>query len=559
MASPFADYLKKLSGLTDLYRSFRIFRFVNNHVQNATKFKLIIFTSAATISMIWVYHQIFDNDEDILKRLKCFVFRAVKRIPSVRKQIKEKSEEAYRDMCAKMHTDCGGDNVQYLSRLPSHGLNAEQVLEQVVEYSSLGKYSYRLGQLSGTVYNGSEDLTALMTDVFRHTAWSNPLHPSVFPGVRKMEAEIVRMCCDMFNGATDSCGSVTSGGTESIIMAMKSCRDWARCERGVARPEVLAPVTAHAAFDKGAQYLRMRLRYIPVDSECRCVDVDAMKRSIGSNTVMLVCSAPTYPYGNIDSVSEVAALGARYGVPVHVDACLGGFLLPFMEEAGFPIAPFDFRLPGVTSISADTHKYGFAPKGSSVVLYSGSWLHHHQYSVQPDWPGGIYASPSLAGSRSGAVIAGCWAAMRYFGRSGYVESTRKIVNTTRHLCRELENVPGLRVMAQCDVCVVAVDSPVFNIYKLLDRLDERGWNWNALQSPPGIHIAVTYCHTLPGVTDKLLADITDSAQQLSSETDHERSQQSETAALYGMTSTLPDRSLVSQLAWCYLDSIYCTR
>merc|ERR1719495_1250503 len=251
----------------------------------------------------------------------------------------------------------------------------------------------------------------------------------------------------------------------------------------------------------------MRMRHVPVDEVTKKVCVTSMRRMISSRTVMLVGSAPQFPHGVMDDIQEIAALGGRYDIPVHVDACLGGFLIAFMDEAGFPLSPFDFRVPGVTSISADTHKYGFAPKGSSVLVYKEKKYRDCQWFSFPDWPGGIYATPTIGGSRAGGIVAACWAALLYFGREGYVSATRDIVTTTRRIADAIRATPGVAVIGCPDVSVVAFDSPEFNIYAINDGMKERGWALNALQFPSCLHLAVTKCHTLPGVADRFIKDL----------------------------------------------------
>jgi sphinganine-1-phosphate aldolase len=237
------------------------------------------------------------------------------------------------------------------------------------------------------------------------------------------------------------------------------------------------------------------------------VQVAAMKSMISGRTVMLVGSAPQFPHGAIDDIVGIAGLGERYGIPVHVDSCLGGFLIPFMEEAGFPLPLFDFRLPGVTSISADTHKYGFAPKGSSVVLYREQRFRNYQWFCCPDWPGGIYATPTIGGSRAGGIVAACWAALLYFGRDGYVATTREIITTTRRIAAAVRAINGLEVVGSPDVSVIAFDSPNFNIYALNDGMKGRGWALNALQFPSCLHLCVTRLHTVAGVADRFIKDL----------------------------------------------------
>ena len=269
---------------------------------------------------------------------------------------------------------------------------------------------------------------------------------------------------------------------------------------------------------------------------------------------MLVGSAPQFPHGSMDNIEEIAALGLKYNIPVHVDACLGGFLIAFMADAGFPLKPFDFRVAGVTSMSADTHKYGFAPKGSSVILYSDKKYRDYQWFSFPDWPGGIYATPTIGGSRAGGIVAACWAAMLFFGREGYINTTKEIINTTRKITEALRNIPGIQIVGIPDVCVVAFDSKEFNIYGLSDGMKARGWALNALQFPSCIHLCVTRPHTLPGVADKFITDVAEITAEIIKDPSKSKAG---SAAMYGMAASIPDRSIVEDLTGVFLDSLYC--
>nr|CAG4638413.1 EOG090X051L [Cyclestheria hislopi] len=368
-----------------------------------------------------------------------------------------------------------------------------------------------------------------------------------------MEAEVVQMVIQMFNGGPNTCGTMTSGGTESILMACKAYRDYAREVRGIRHPEILCAVSAHAAFEKAAQLFRMGIVFVPVDPKTFKADVKAMKRAITRNTCMLVASAPGFPHGIIDPVEEIAALGKKYNIPVHVDACLGGFVIAFMEEAGYRLPPFDFRVDGVTSISADTHKYGYVPKGSSVVMYSDPIYRHHQFFVITDWPGGIYGSPTIAGSRPGSLIAVCWASMMYYGRQGYVEATKKIVETHKYIENELRKIDGIYILGNPDACVVAMNSKVFNIYRLSDAMTKKGWSLSPLQFPSSIHICVTYLHTKDGVAQKFIKDIQDTVREIMKDP---QAKAGGTAAIYGLAQSIPDRSMVTDVIRTFLDTIY---
>nr|CAG4648625.1 EOG090X051L [Polyphemus pediculus] len=260
-----------------------------------------------------------------------------------------------------------------------------------------------------------------------------------------------------------------------------------------------------------------------------------------------------FPHGVMDPVEEIAALGLKYDIPVHVDACLGGFVLAFMEDAGYSIPRFDFRVKGVSSISTDPHKYGYTPKGSSIILYSDPKYRQHQFFVATEWPGGIYASPTLAGSRPGGLIATCWAAMMYYGRSGYVEATKKIVETQRFIENELRQIRGLRVMGTPEACVVAVDSPEFNIYRLSDAMAKKGWSLNPLQFPSSIHLCVTYLHTREGVAQRFVDDVREIVAEIMLDP---KANVGGSAAVYGMAQSIPDRSMVGEIASIFLETMY---
>jgi sphinganine-1-phosphate aldolase len=296
------------------------------------------------------------------------------------------------------------------------------------------------------------------------------------------------------------------------------------------------------------------------------VSIKAVTRLVNSNTVLIVGSAPNFPHGIIDDITALSKVALRYSIPLHVDCCLGSFLVPFLQKAGFPTEPFDFRLRGVTSISCDTHKYGFAPKGNSTLLYRNKKLRTYQYFISPDWPGGVYASPSIAGSRPGALIAGCWASMMNVGEDGYISACHTIVGGAKRIEQTIIEHPtlskDLSMMGKPLVSVVAFTSQSLDIYDIADAMGTKGWHLNALQDPPAIHIAVT----LPVVraSDKLLADLIAVVEEMK---EKERIRVAEgkskkgeakgdSAALYGVAGSLPNKSVVEQLASGFLDTLY---
>jgi len=239
------------------------------------------------------------------------------------------------------------------------------------------------------------------------------------------------------------------------------------------------------------------------------------------------------------------------GIGFHVDACLGGFVLPWAERLGYPVPKFDFRLPGVTSMSADTHKYGYAAKGTSVVLYRGLELLHHQYYTASDWPGGLYFSPTFAGSRPGALSAACWAALTSIGEQGYLDATERILETAAKVKEGIRQIPELRVLGE-PLFVVAFASDSIDVYKVLDFMYHKKWSLNGLHKPTCIHLCVTLRHTQPGVAERFVADLREAVEHVKAHPEEKGTM----APVYGMASTIPMRGLVSDMLKKYLDLIF---
>ncbi|KIJ07716.1 hypothetical protein PAXINDRAFT_182408 [Paxillus involutus ATCC 200175] len=371
------------------------------------------------------------------------------------------------------------------------------------------------------------------------------------------------MCLRMYNNPQGA-GTMTSGGTESIVMAIKTYRDWARDVKGITEPEMVIPATAHAAFDKGAAYMGVKVHMVPVDPVTRKVDLKRVRRAINCNTILLAGSAINFPDGNQDDIVALGKLATKYNVGLHVDCCLGSFIVPFLERAGladgedggsrYKLHPFDFRVLGVTSISCDTHKYGFAPKGSSVIMYRDAALRRYQYYITPDWTGGVYASPSLSGSRPGALIAGTWAAMQYMGSDGYLESCRQIVTCARRIANTITNsIPELYVLGSPPASVVAFASKDkdVKIYEVGDKMSKKGWHLNALSGPAAVHIACTRL-TL-AVVDTFIADLKASVE----EAKMAPSGKGTMVALYGLgSSSAVGPTIVGEVAGIFLDTLY---
>ena len=442
------------------------------------------------------------------------------------------------------------------SQLPAQGRSREEVLADIRLMQSREAHKWQDGFVSGAVYNNDPAHLEFLNEVYGLTATCNPIHSDIWPSLNKYESEIVSMTAHMLGAAQTPtvCGTLSSGGTESILLAMKTYRDIALETRGIKHPEMVLPVTAHAAFDKAAQYFNIKAIRTPVQThgkDAGKADVSAIKAAIGRNTVVVVGSAPSFPFGVIDPIEELSELARARGIGFHTDACLGGFVLPWAEKLGYKIPPFDFRLPGVTSISTDPHKYGYASKGVSVILYRNEALRRHQYYTITDWPGGLYFSPTFAGSRPGGLIAACWAAMVTMGEQGYLDATRRILETCTTLRNGIAAMPELRLLGD-SVFVVAFDSTSLDIYRVLDGMGKRHWSLNGLHKPPALHLAVTLAHTQEGIAERFLQDLRDAVAEVKS-TPQEKGGM---APVYGMANTLPFKGLIGDLLKQYLDVMY---
>lgn len=398
---------------------------------------------------------------------------------------------------------------------PEQGLSTEEILGQVDHMAARENAVWESGRCSGTMYSGNHEHYDFLNDVCARYSYVNALQRDICPSITRFESEIIAMSLDLMHAGAvreanedhTPCGSVNSGGTESIINALLVYRDHARDKDKVTVPQVIVPDTAHPAFHKGAHLLGIETIVAPSDPGSTQVDMDFVGEHVNERTIALVGSACNYPYGTIDPIQQLSELALEHGVGLHVDACLGGFILPWGEQLGIGNIPvFDFRLPGVTSISADTHKYGYGLKGTSVVMYRDTGLRRHQYHIAPSWKGGAYASYGLPGSRSGGLIAATWAAMVSLGKEGYLNRARQIFDTAFEMQDAVRRHPELNLIGEPTFCF-AIRSEEFDIYHVNDSMKKLGWRFNGLQDPPAIHMCVTLPQTWPGVTEAFRGDL----------------------------------------------------
>jgi glutamate/tyrosine decarboxylase-like PLP-dependent enzyme len=432
-------------------------------------------------------------------------------------------------------------------KFPEEGTPRERVLEQM-EALRRADVDWRGGKTFGYVYNAGEEVLRLADEAAKLFLHTNALSLSAFPSLRRFEAETLAMCIDLLHGGDQAAGSLTSGGTESICMAVKTARDHARRERPeVTRPEMVLPVTIHPAFQKAGHYFDVKVVTVPVGADLR-VPAEAVREAITDQTILIAGSAPCFPFGVIDPIEELAGLASSRGIWMHVDACLGGLMLPFIERAlGEAVPGWDFRVAGVSSISADLHKYGFSPKGASLVLYRSRELRRDQFFAYADWPGGLYASPTLAGSRSGAPIAASWAILKALGVAGFGELTRVTIQTARNLMAGIEAIGPFRILGKPPASVFAFTSDAIDVYLLGDALEAAGWRLDRQQRPASLHMMVSPAHA--AVADRFLSDL----RRLTAELSGQPPAAEGMAAMYGMAAVLPDRGAITNVLLDFLD------
>mgnify|MGYP003640428526 CR=1 FL=1 len=388
--------------------------------------------------------------------------------------------------------------------LPDTGISSDRIFA-AMEAIKQKDIRWGEGRAFSLVFKGDEEMDEVIRKASQMFFSENGLNPSAFPSLKQFENEVVSMMVDLLQGGETGCGSMTSGGTESILMAVKAAREWGKKNKpGHARYKIIVPLSVHPAFDKAAHYFEMDLVKVGLGPDYR-VNLAELEKQIDNRTVLLVGSAPQYPQGVIDPITQMGELAQKYKTLLHVDGCVGGVLLPFFKKNGADIADFDFSVEGVTSISADLHKYGYAAKGASVVLFKNKELRRHSYFSSTDWPGGMYASPSVLGTRAGGPIAAAWAIMNYLGMEGYIRVAGSIKNTVEEFKTRIAQQPGIKLAVEPDMSVMCMVGDGVDIYQVGDGMTKRGWHLDRQQNPAGLHLTVTYAHA--EVIENFFADL----------------------------------------------------
>ncbi len=381
-------------------------------------------------------------------------------------------------------------------QIPEKGLSKEQVLNTLQAFKSRDM-DWKAGKVWCYVYNPGEDPAEVVKEAYLTFLTENGLDPSVFPSMLKLETDVVRMVATLLRGDEAVVGHMTTGGTESIMLAVKTARDMARAlHPEITQPEMVLPKTAHASFHKAAHYLGLKPVLVDINPATFKVEAEAMRAAITENTILLVASAPSYSQGVIDPIAEIGALAQEKGLPFHVDSCVGGIHLSFMRKLGYDLPDFDFTVPGVTSISADLHKYGYAAKGASTILYRSKDIRRFQIFACTDTTAYTLINPTVLSTKSGGPMAGAWAILNYLGEDGYKQIVKTVQEATQKLIAGVNAIPELEVLGQPAMCMFSFKSDVLNVYQLTDAMAKRGWyiqgQFSTPLTPRNLHLSVNY-------------------------------------------------------------------
>lgn len=435
-----------------------------------------------------------------------------------------------------------------MKNIPEKGLAKEQILATLSAFKN-NDMDWKAGKVWCYVYDPGDETTQLVQEAYRMFLTENGLDPTVFPSMLKLETEVVRMVASLLGGDENVVGHVTTGGTESIILAVKTARDKGRAEKpGITTPEIVLPITAHASFHKAAHYLGLTPVVTAIDPQTFRAEVDAMRAAITPNTVLIVGSAPSYSQGVVDPIAEIGQLALERDIPFHVDGCVGGIHLAYMRKLGYAVPDYDFNVPGVTSISADLHKYGYAAKGASVILYKNKALRKYQIFACTDTTAYTLINPTVLSTKSGGPLAGAWAILQYLGDEGYKHIVETVQEATGRLIEGVNAIPGLRVLGEPAMCMFSFAAENVNAFQLADEMNKRGWyiqgQFASSQSPRSLHVSVMYSNAAN--VDPMLQDLRECVEVLEKETPID-SQSIQAIVAHALASPSPEEAF-SQLA-----------
>lgn len=519
----FCDFFSKNGMELYIYflkNTYFIFKYINNNKKNTL--------------LLFLLYKYFTNKENLN-------YNFIYKLPFIKQYVKKKID--------KIELGIKEDINKNINDLPitilGNNLSENNIIELIKKLSKKNKIN---NKISGAIYKSNKDLDYFLLKIWNEFLGSNALHPDIFPSIVKMERDIIEWTKLLLNGNDECCGSITSGGTESILMACKAYRDRG-IMNGIKNPEMIISHSTHAAFDKACHYFGIKLVRVGINIDGK-INLYSIKRKINDNTILIVASAPTYNHGIIDDIEGISNLITEIGNPLiglHVDCCLGGFILPFIRDDLNGIE-FDFKVKNVTSISTDYHKYGLAPKGISAVLYSNKELLHYQYFVQSEWTGGVYATSTLTGSRPGNIVALTYATMLYIGLNGYKEIANEIIIVKNYILKELSKIEDIYIYGQPLASVIGFTSYKFDIILLNDKMTEKGWNLNVLQFPVGLHLCITQKHLENGIKEQFVNDINEVIEDIRKLPPSNQ----KSSSIYGTSQKISDRSIIKELATRYL-------
>ncbi len=381
--------------------------------------------------------------------------------------------------------------------LAPEGLNKTQILQKLNAFRK-DDVNYKDGKLFSYVYYPGEEGEDILKTAYAEFITENGIDPTAFPSLKKMENEVIGFCKNLLKADHSAVGHLTTGGTESLLLAVKIARDRAKdLHPEITEPEIILPYTVHSSFFKACAYFNVKPVVVPVRDDYRA-DAAAIEAAITKNTVMIAASAPSYAYGVVDPISAIGAIALKHNLPFHVDGCIGAFFLSYMERAGLKVPEFSFSVPGVTSISMDLHKYAYAGKGCSVLLLRDESFRKYQYFVCPEWTGYTIINPTILSSKTGGPIAGAWAMLNYFGEKGYQRLALQTMQCTEILKKEISSMDGLRIVGAPDMSLISFVSDKYNIYSINDELNKLGWKVQfqlaSDVAPANIHLTISKPH-----------------------------------------------------------------
>lgn len=433
---------------------------------------------------------------------------------------------------------------------PQKGIRNEDIINQLNAMKSMDA-DWKNARIFSLVFNAGNEVKEFAEKAFNTFINENSLSPFTFPSLLRMENEVVAMMINLLGGNADTVGNMTTGGTESLMSAVKAARDYARENKPeITDPQLVMPLSAHPSINKAAHYLGIKTVIVPTDN-CSVVKPDDIRASLNKNTIMLIASAPSYPHGIIDPIKEIAGIAAENNIWFHVDACVGGMVLPFLKNAGYHVPDFDLRIPGVWSISADIHKYGYSPKGASIILYRDDNLRKYQMFAYTEWPGGIYATTSVAGSRSGGPISASWGLIKYLGFEGYMRLADTAMKAVKLLQSGINSIPGLHVIGNPVSTIFAIGSDSYNIYAIGDMMKSRGWYLDSQQKPPSLHMTIMPEHIK--IVENFIKDLREVTSKVAGLKEGEMGGD---AALYEIINSVPDKRESTALAIQFLNDMY---